>query len=308
MQAVARSTFMRCRWPWASSHAATVIRRLERDVLPWLGVRPIADITAVELLQLLRRIEARGALETAHRIKQVLGQVFRYAIATARASRDPSGDLRGALPPVAEKHHAALTRPIDIAGLMRAIAGYEGSFVVRSALRFSALTFQRPGEVRKSQWSEIDFDDSLWRIPAARMKMRQEHVVPLSPQAIELLRELHPLSGSGPYLFPNARSANRPLSENAVLAALRRMGYEVGEMTPHGFRSMASTRLNEMGWPADVIERQLAHAERDGVRAAYNRAEWLTERRKMMTAWADYIDRLVVGGEVVRTRAGVDGP
>jgi len=297
-EAVAREWFEKFSATWAPSHAKTVIRRLERDVLPWLGGRPVGEITAVELLTVLRRVESRGALETAHRIHQVCGQVFRYAIATGRAQRDPSADLRGALPPVQEKHHAALTEPKQVGALMRAIADYRGSFVVRCALRLAPLVFVRPGELRKAEWSEFDLDATTWRIPAERMKMRTEHLVPLSCQAVEVLRELHPLTGTGRYVFPNARTAARPLSENAVLAALRRMGYSRGEMTGHGFRSLASTLLNELGWPADAIERQLAHAERDGVRDAYNRAEYLAERKRMMQSWADYLDALKAGVNV----------
>jgi integrase len=265
-------------------------------------MRPIGEIAAPELLAVLRRVEARGALEVAHRIKQICGQVFRYAVATGRAHRDPTGDLRGALPPAAERHHAALTRPGDVAGLMRAISTYQGSFVVRCALRLSALTFVRPGELRKAEWSEINLDEGVWRIPAARMKMRNEHLVPLPRQAVEVLRELHQLTGAGKYVFPGARTVGRPMSENTITAALRRMGYDRGQMTAHGFRTLASTLLNEMGWRADAIERQLAHSERDEVRAAYNRAEYLSERRRIMQAWADYLDGLIAGGTVVPFR------
>jgi integrase len=303
LETVAREWFGKYSPAWASGHAVTVIRRLERDVFPWLGGRPVGEITAVELLDVLRRVEARGALETAHRIHQVCGQVFRYAIATGRASRDPSRDLRGALPPVRETHHAALTKPADVGALMRSIGGYQGSFIVRCALRLTPLTFVRPGELRKAEWSEFDFDGATWRIPAARMKMRTEHLVPLSRQAIEVLRDLQPLTGGGRFVFPSARTSGRPMSENAITAALRRMGYERGQMTAHGFRTMASTLLNEMGLAADVIERQLAHAERDEVRDAYNRAQYLTKRSKMMQAWADYLDSLAAGGAVIPFRA-----
>jgi integrase len=267
-------------------------------VFPWLGGRPVGEISAAELLTVLRRVESRGALETAHRIHQVYGQVFRYAIATGRAQRDPSADLRGALPPVQEKHHAALTDPKQVGALMRSINGYQGSFVVRCAMRLASLAFVRPGELRRAEWSEFDLDGGTWRIPAARMKMPTEHLVPLSRQAAEILRELHPLTGAGRYVFPGARTAGRPMSENAITAALRRMGYERTQMTAHGFRTLASTLLNEMGWPADAIERQLAHAERDGVRDAYNRAEYLAERRRMMQAWADYLNALANEGSV----------
>jgi len=302
-EAVAREWFKKFSINWVPAHAETIIRRLERDILPWLGARPVAEIIAVDLLTILRRVEERGALETAHRINQICSQVFRYAIATGRAQRDPSADLRGALPPVPEKHYAALTKPADVAGLLRAIERYQGSFVVRCALRVAPLVFVRPGELRKAEWSEFDLEEATWRIPAAKMKMRTEHLVPLSRRAVEILGELSPLTGTGRYVFPSARTTSRPMSENAITAALRRMGYERGQMTAHGFRTLASTLLNELGWPADAIERQLAHAERDGVRDAYNRAEYLAERRRMMQAWADYLDGLVADGRVIPFRA-----
>jgi integrase len=301
-EAVAREWFERFSPNWVAEHAETVIHRLEADVFPWIGSRPIAEVNAIELLDLLRRIEARGAISTAHRIKQICGNVFRYGIATGRASRDPSADLRGALSPERERHFGALTKPADVAGLMRGINSYRGSFVVRCALRFTALTFARPGEIRKAEWNEIDFDNAVWRIPAERMKMRREHLVPLSRQAVEVLRELHPLTGDGRYVFPG-RTPARPMSENAITAALRYMGYQRGQMTAHGFRTLASTLLNEQGWTADAIERQLAHAERDEVRGAYNRAEFLSERLQMMQSWADYLDRLTLGGTVIPLQA-----
>ena len=202
-----------------------------------------------------------------------------------------------------EKHHAALTKPDDVGALLRALDGYKGSFVVRCALRLAPLVFVRPGELRKAEWREFDLDGATWRIPPERMKMRREHIVPLSRQAVAILRELHPLTGAGRYVFPSARTTARPMSEVAVLAALRRMSYSRDEMTGHGFRTMASTLLNELGWSADAIERQLAHAERDGVRDAYNRAEYLSERKRMMQSWADYLDSLAVGGIVIPLRA-----
>ena len=295
-EAVAREWFEKFSPGWAVTHAHTVIRRLEANAFPTIGTTPVADITPVELLAVLRRVEARGAVSTAHRIKQIFGQVFRFAIATGRASRDPSADLRGALAPERERHFGALTNPSDVAGLMRAIGGYQGSFVVKCALYFSALTFGRPGEIRRAEWKEMDIGESLWRISAERMKMRREHLVPLSGQALSILQKLQPLTGSGRYVFPNGRVASRPMSENAITAGLRYMNYQRGQMTAHGFRTLASTLLKEQGWPADAIERQLAHAERDQVRGAYNRAEYLAERRRMMQAWADYLDGLVTGG------------
>jgi integrase len=297
-EVVAREWFAKFSPGWAANHSDKIIRRLERDVFPWLGKRTIREISAPELLAALRRIESRGAIETAHRVHQNCGQVFRYAVATGRAERDPAADLRGALPPVKQKHHASITDPKSIGELLRAIEGYKGLFPTRCALRLAPLVFVRPGELRKAEWTEFDLDAAEWRIPAERMKMREQHIVPLSMQAVALLRELHALTGGGRYVFPGARTNGRPMSENAVLAALRRMGYAKDQMTGHGFRSMASTLLNEQGWHRDAIERQLAHAERDNVRAAYNYAEHLPERRRMMQGWADYLDGLCAGASV----------
>lgn len=291
-KAVALEWLLKFAPSWSEGHGNRIKRRLEADIFPWLGTRPVSEITAPQLLAVVRRIEGRGALETAHRALHNTGQVFRYAVATGRAERDPSGDLRGALPPVREKHHASLTDPAAISDLLRAIGGYKGSFVTASALRLAPLTFVRPGELRHAEWSEMDLDVAEWRIPAGKMKARVMHIVPLSQQAVSTLRELQPLTGSGRYVFPGVRSAQRPMSENTVLAALRRMGFTKEQMSGHGFRSLASTRLNEMGWNRDAIERQLAHGERDPVRAAYNYAEHLPERRRMMQAWADYLDLL----------------
>lgn len=292
-EVVAREWFAKYSPNWVASHSSKIIRRLEKDIFPWLGGRPIAEIAAPELLNALRRIESRGALETAHRALQNCGQVFRYAVATGRAERDPSGDLRGALPPTRQKHHASITDPKAIGGLLRAIEGYQGSFVTKCALCLAPLFFVRPGELRKAEWSEFNFETAEWRIPASRMKMREQHIVPLSRQALTTLRDLQPLTGSGRYVFPGARTNGRPMSENTVNAALRRLNYSSDQMTGHGFRSMASTLLNEQGWNRDAIERQLAHAERDNVRAAYNYAEHLAERKRMMQSWADYLESLV---------------
>lgn len=269
------------------------------NVFPWLGSRPIAEIEAPELLAVLRRIEARGAHETAHRTKEKCGQVFRYAIATGRASRDPSADLRGALSPIVRTSRAAITDPGLMGDLLRALDGYTGQFATRCALRLAPLLFVRPGELRHAEWSEVDLDAAVWRIPARKMKMREAHTVPLSAQAVAILAELKPLTGRGRYLFPSLRTPAEPMSENTVNAALRRLGYDKDTMTGHGFRAMASTRLNEMGWPPDVIERQLAHAERNKVRAAYNRAQYMAERRSMMQSWADYLDGLSNGAKIV---------
>ena len=257
-----------------------------------MGKSPISKITPSELLSVLRRIESRGAIETAHRLQQTCGQVFRYAVVTGRADRDPTNDLRGALQPVRKRHYASITEPTAIADLLKSIGGYEGSFITKCALQLAPLVFVRPGELRRAEWTEINFNTEEWRIPAEKMKMRCLHIVPLSKQTISILKELHPLTSSGKYLFPSVKSLSRPMSENTINAALRRLGYSKEEMTGHGFRSMASTLLNEQGWNRDAIERQLAHSERNSIRAAYNYAEHLPERRKMMQTWADYLDKL----------------
>ena len=300
---VTREWFAKFKENWTPGHADRTLRRFEMDVFPWIGARPIRDILAPELLTTIRRIEARGAIETAHRTLQNCGQVFRYAVASGHADRDISGDLRGAIPPSKEKHHASVTDPKDVAALLRTIETYQGSFVTMSALRLAPMLFVRPGELRHAEWSEIDFDKAEWRIPAAKMKMREQHIVPLCRQAVAILRELHPLTGSGKYVFPSVRTSARPMSENTVNAALRRLGYAKDEMTGHGFRSMASTLLNEMGWNRDAIERQLAHAERNSIRAAYNFAEFLPERRRMMQAWADYLEKLQAGAKITPLHA-----
>ena len=297
---VAREWFAKFSAEWAPSHADKIIRRLERDIFPWIGKRPIASITAPELLAALRRIEERGAVETAHRAHQNCGQIFRYAIATGRAERDPSPDLRGALPSVKQTHHAAITDPKAIGGLLRAIDGYQGYFVTKCALRIAPIVFVRPGELRKAEWAEIDLDKAEWNIPAERMKMREPHLVPLSTQAVEVLRELHAVTGDGRYVFPGARTNGRPMSDNAILAALRRMGFAKDEMSGHGFRAMARTILDEvLQVRPDFIEHQLAHAVRDPNGRAYNRTAHLVERRKMMQQWADYLDKLKAGADVI---------
>jgi integrase len=298
-EAVAREWWGKHEPNWSQTHSSRIMLRLEKDVFPWIGNRPIGKITAPEMLTVLRRIENRGALETAHRIHQSCGQIFRYAVSTGRAERDPSADLKGALPPTRQKHHASIIDPRKIGELLRAVDGYEGSFITRCALQFASLTFVRPGELRHAEWSEIDLDKAEWRIPAEKMKMRTVHIVPLSTQALAVLNEIQPLTGRRKYVFPGVRTNKRPMSENTVNAALRRLGYTKEEMTGHGFRSMASTILNEQGWHRDAIERQLAHAERNSVRAAYNYAEHLPERMKMMQTWADYLDKLKTGAEVI---------
>jgi integrase len=285
---------------WSLLHAKTILGRLERDVFPWLGARPIGEIKAPELLAVLRRVESRGALETAHRVKTICGQVFRYAVATGRAERDTAADLKGALPPAKKTHLAAVTEPAKVAELLRAIDGFHGSFIVKSALRLSPLVFVRPGELRQAEWEELDLEAAEWNIPASRMKMKEAHLVPLSTQAVEILRELQGLTGGGRYLFHCHRSTARPMSNNAINAALRRMGFEKDEMTGHGFRAMARTILDEvLQFRPDFIEHQLAHAVRDPNGRAYNRTAHLGERKKMMQTWADYLDGLKAGAKVI---------
>jgi len=301
-EAIAREWFTKNKHIWTEGHSRTIIRRLELNIFPWLGTRPVASISAPELLAVLRRIEDRGALETAHRVKQICGQVFRYAIATGRAERDPSADLRGALPPTRPKHMATITEPKQVGELLRSIDGYEGHLITKCALRLAPLVFVRPGELRQAEWQEINFQNMEWKIPAEKMKMRTPHIIPLAKQAIYILKDLEPLTGKGRYIFPSLRTSERPMSDNTVLAALRRMGYAKEEMSGHGFRAMASTILHEQGWPSDIIERQLAHAERNSIKAAYNHAQHLPERRRMMQAWADYLDTLRIGSKVISLR------
>lgn len=298
-EAVAREWFAKYSTNWAKGHADKIIQRLERDIFPWLGGRPIADIKGSELLDALRRIESRGVLETAHRAKQNCGQVFRYAVATGRAERDPSQDLKGALPPPRAAHFASLTDPGAVAGLLRAIDGYKGGLVVRSALKLAPLCFVRPGESRHARWEDIDLDAGEWRFIAS--KTDTQHIVPLCAQALAILRELDPMTGRKPYVFAGERGEGRPMSENTVNAALRYLGFDGKTMTGHGFRAMARTILDEvLGYPPHIIEHQLAHAVKDPLGRAYNRTSHLPQRRKMMQAWADYLDKLKAGAEVVQ--------
>ncbi|MDR3404768.1 MAG: integrase arm-type DNA-binding domain-containing protein [Chthoniobacter sp.] len=292
-EVVAREWIERKSACWAESNTRKTTRRLEVDVFPWLGRKPISEITPPELLAALRRTEARGSVDTAHRVLQTFGQIFRFAIAAGRADRNPAADLRDALKTAKGSHFAALTEPPAVGALLRALHDYRGSVVIRCALRLAPLVFLRPGELRKAEWAEIDFEKAQWNIPADRMKMKQPHIVPLSRQALETLKELQPLTGRGKYLFPSPRSTGRPMSDNAVLSALRRMGIGKDEMSGHGFRAMARTMLDEvLHVRPDYIEHQLAHAVRDPNGRAYNRTAHLDERRKMMERWADYLDRL----------------
>ncbi len=293
---VAREWFIRHAPNWKENHSSKIIARLEKDVFPWIGNIPISEIAAPTLVSVVRRIEARGALETAHRALACCGQVFRYAVATGRAERDPTGDLRGALPPVRkDKHFAAITDPKKVGELLRDIDGYQGSYIVKSAFKLSPLLFVRPGELRRMEWSELDLDKFEWIIPAEKMKKGVTHIVPLARQAVEVLREIQPLTGHGKYVFHGERDHDRPMSDNAIRSALRRMGWANDEMTPHGFRAMASTILDNMGYKQEWLERQLAHEEPNKIKAAYKREQWrmyLPERVAMMQAWADYLDKI----------------
>lgn len=301
-EAVAREWFAKFSPNWAKGHAEKIIQRLERDVFPWLGGRPIGEIKAPELLAVLRRIENRGVLETAHRAKQNCGQIFRYAVATGRAERDPSQDLKGALPPVKQTHFASITEPSEVAKLLRAMDGYNGGIVVRAALRLAPLVFVRPGELRQARWQDIDLEAAEWRYLVS--KTQTQHIVPLSSQTLEILRELQPVTGHKTYVFAGERGEGRPMSNNTVNAALRYLGFDGETMTGHGFRAMARTILDEvLGFPPYIIEHQLAHAVRDPLGRAYNRTSHLPERRRMMQTWADYLDKLKTGAEIIPLHA-----
>ena len=287
---------------WLSHQTFTAKTRSKAEwmlndlVMPHLGSRPISELTAPEILAVLRRIESRGRLDTCHRTKWRIGQVIRYAIATGRAMRDPTGDLRGALTAPTTVNRRAITAPRRFGELLLAIDGYVGQGSIWAAMRLAPLVFVRPGELRAAQWSEFALEGGSpeWRIPSQRMKMKEEHIVPLARQAVAILSELRGFTGRGTFLFPSLRTSTRPISDNTLNAALRRLGFSKEEMSAHGFRATASTLLNERGFAPDLIELQLAHAERNKVRAAYNRAQRLNDRRQMMQQWADYLDELRV--------------
>src|ERR1039457_158737 len=283
----------------ASETISLITGRLVTTLYPALGSKPITDIRASDLLQVLRRLEDRGVNETAHRVRSLFGRVARYAIATGRADRDITADLKGALTPVQTTNFAAITEPRRIGELLRSIDGYQGQPSTEYALKIAPYVFVRPGELRAAEWTEFDLEAAEWRIPAQHTKMRREHLVPLAAQVVVLLRELNALTGDAVLLFPSLTSISRPISDNSMNAALRRLGFGKDEMTAHGFRSMASTRLNELGFNADVIELQLGHAERNKVRGAYNKAQRLEERRCLMQAWADFLDGLRLGGKII---------
>jgi integrase len=290
-EAIARE-WMRTRGKWRPATRDKAFWLFETYAFPWIGKRPIRSITPPEMLVLLRRPESLGKLETAQCLKQRCGQVFRYAIGTGRGDRDPTADLRGVLTTAHVRHHASLTRKSEVGELMRAIDSSTGHLTTRCALLLSALTFVRPGELRRWEWSEISAEGDEWRIPGEKMKTGIPHIVPLSRQACAALDDIRPVTERGCYVFTSLRGPSQPMSENTINASLRRMGYGNDQMTAHGFRSMASTLLNEEGFNGDWVERQLAHCEKDGVRAAYNYAQYLPERRKMMQAWADFLDAL----------------
>ena len=301
-ETIAREWFSMNLPTWAESHASKIIRRLEVDVFPWLGGKAIAEISAPDVLKVLRRIESRGTLDTAHRARSNCSQIFRYAIQTGRAERDPVPDLRGALPALRQGNFASITEPAKVAELLRAMDGFKGTFVVKSALLLSPLFFVRPGELRRAQWSEFNFDKAEWRYFVTKTKT--EHLVPLATQAVAILQELYALTGHGLHVFPG-RDPKQPMSEAAVNAALRRMGYDTKtEITGHGFRAMARTILHEeLEQKPEVIEHQLAHKVPDALGSAYNRTKFLKERRAMMQLWADYLDKLKSGAEVIRLTA-----
>jgi len=278
---------------WTPSHSKLVLRILTQHLLPSIGALPIAEITAPIILHTLKPLEIRGVLETAHRARTIASQIFRFGIVTGYCGHDPAGDLRGALTPIKVTHHPTIIDPAQVGGLMRAIDGYRGTLISRCAMRLLPLVFTRPGELRAMEWAEIDFTAALWSIPAGKMKMRESHIVPLSRQALAILAEIQPLTGGGQYVFPSERSASRPMSENTINAALRRLGYSKDEIVGHGFRAMARTLLDEvLGYRVDYIEQQLAHEVKDPLGRAYNRTKHLDERQKMMQGWADYLDGL----------------
>ena len=312
-EVIAREWHAKFSTNWAESHAGKIIRRLELYIFPWLGKKPITSITAPDVLACLRRLEEKGTLDTAHRAKQNCGQVFRYAIATGRAERDPIPDLRGAIPAIHKQHYPAITDPLEVAQLLRAIDGYQGSFVTICALKLAPLFFLRPGELRQAEWKEFDLERAEWNVPIERLKLRKPekirrkgeyHLVPLAAKAVSILRDLQSLTGAGQYIFPGARTASRPMSNNTINAGLRRLGYDTKTiMTGHGFRAMARTILDEvLNVRPEIVEHQLTHAVRDPLGRAYNRTTYLPERKKMMQQWADYLDELKAGAKVIPFR------
>lgn len=290
-EVITREWFIKNERNWKDSHSSKILRRFERDIFPYLGARPIGEIEPPDLLSVIQRIEKRGAIETAHRAMQNCGQVFRYAVATGRAGRDPTNDLRGALAPLKGNHFSAITEPEEVGKLLKTIDEYDGTAIVCAALKFAPLVFVRPGELRSAKWADIDLQTAEWRYQIS--KTETNHIVPLSKQAVEILKGLQPLTQHSEFVFPSARSPRRPMSDNAILAAFRRMEIPKEKMTGHGFRAMARTILDEvLEFPIYIIEQQLAHTVRDMHGRAYNRTKHLDQRRVMMQRWADYLDGL----------------
>ncbi len=293
-ESIASEWYIKYKSKWTPQHAERKWRALEKDVFPYIGKMPLKNITPLDILRVLNRIQDRGAIETAHRAKSICSEVFRYGVLNNRCERDFTQDLKGALLPTKVKNMACITNTNRLSGLLKAIDSYEGEFITRCALQLAPLVFVRPGELRHAEWSEIDFDKKEWRIPAEKMKMRRIHIVPLSEQAIAILKEIEPITGRWKYVFPSVRSKDRPMSNNTMNAALRRMGFTKEEMTSHGFRGVASTLLHENGFNSLYIETQLAHSESNKVKAAYNHAEYLKERTEMMNWWANFLDEVKV--------------
>ncbi|WP_022850799.1 tyrosine-type recombinase/integrase [Limisalsivibrio acetivorans] len=289
---IAGEWFIKNKRKWSDDYAKKKWRSIEKNLLPYIASKDIRFLEPPELLRVFEKIQNRGAIETAHRAKGICSEIFRYAIAVGKAKRDPTQDLKGALIPTTSKNMATITDTKQIGELLRAIDGYQGEIITRFALMLLPLVFVRPGELRHAEWNELDISEKIWKIPAEKMKTKRPHIVPLSSQAISIIEELQMHTGRWKYLFPSMRSKERPISNNTINAALRRMGYSKDDMTGHGFRAMASTSLYENGWSGDCIERQLAHVENNTVKAAYNYAQHLDERARMMQWWADYLDKL----------------
>jgi integrase len=309
-EAIARDYHGTRKAEWSSEYGTRWLARLDKDVFPWIGKLPVAEVEAPQLLATLRRVEARGVRELAHSLREACGQVFDHAVAMEVCKTNPARALRRSLKAVQTKHMAAVLEPDKAGALMRSIVAYEGQPTTRTALHLSALLFQRPGNMRQMKWAELDLDGGTWTIPAAMMKRTREgkvngrpHLVPLAPQAVAMLRDLHPLTGHGQYVFPSLLTGERPMSENTLRTAMRRMGYSNDDMTPHGFRAMARTIMVEkLNVQPDVIEAQLAHGKSGPLGMAYDRAEFMAQRRVMMLAWADYLDKLRAGADVIPLR------
>lgn len=290
--ALANEWFNKFKGKWTPLHADKKWHFLEKDVFPYIGDKPIKVVTAREILTILERIQLRGAIDIAHRIKGICGEIFLYGIVTQRCDNNPTEGLSKALTPKRNQHMACITDTTQLKGLLRSIDDYHGEFITKCALQIAPYVFVRPGELRQAEWSEIDFDNAVWKIPPGKMKMRKPHIVPLTNQVIKIFRDIQPLTGHWKYVFPSLRSKERAMSDNTLTCALRNMGYSKEEMTAHGFRGIASTLLHENGWNSDIIEIQLAHSEKNKVKAAYNHAEYMEDRIKMMQWWADYLDKI----------------